>query len=66
MSGGDQAIRVNLDLDASADAIHGTLEHRDGRRERFWGWLDLMAAVERVTDNSSDDRNGQVDQGGSQ
>ena len=57
MSGGDQALRVNLDLDANADAIHGTLEHGDGRRERFWGWLDLMAAVERVTSNRQEERN---------
>jgi hypothetical protein len=55
MSTGDQPQRVNLDLEADPDAIHGTLEHRDGTRERFWGWFELMAALERVT-NRGDDR----------
>ena len=48
MTAGDQALRVTIELDANADAIHGILEHDGGRRERFWGWLDLMAAVERI------------------
>jgi len=54
MSAGDQAHRVNLDLDADPDVIHGVLEHGDGRRERFWGWLELMAALDRVTSASQE------------
>jgi hypothetical protein len=49
MSVGEPTHRVTLDLEADPDAIHGTLEHGDGTRERFWGWLELMAALERVT-----------------
>jgi hypothetical protein len=41
-----QPRRVILTLDDDPDAIHGTLEHADGTRERFWGWLDLMSALD--------------------
>jgi hypothetical protein len=49
MNAGNQAHRVNLELEPDPDAIHGTLQHGDGTRERFWGWLELMAALERAT-----------------
>jgi hypothetical protein len=49
MSAGGQPQRVGLELEAGPEAIHGTLEHGDGTREGFWGWLELMAALERVT-----------------
>jgi hypothetical protein len=48
MSAGDRAQRVTVELEVGPDAIHGTLDHGDGTRERFWGWLELMAAVERA------------------
>jgi hypothetical protein len=41
--------RVTLELDDDTDAIHGTLEHADGTRERFWGWLELMSALDPAT-----------------
>jgi len=47
MDSPDPPWRVTLELDADPDALHGTLEHPDGTRERFWGWLDLMSALER-------------------
>jgi hypothetical protein len=50
MTDGDPAQRIQLELETSSDAIHGTLEHGDGTRECFWGWLELMAALDRVTD----------------
>jgi hypothetical protein len=53
MSGGHQAQRVTLELELGPDAIHGTLEDGDGTRERFWGWLELMAAVERAAGATS-------------
>jgi hypothetical protein len=56
MSAGGQAQRVSLELEADPDAIHGTLEYGEGRRERFWGWPELMAALERVTSTSRDER----------
>jgi hypothetical protein len=48
MDSPDQPRRVTLELDDDLDAIHGTLEHIDGTRQRFWGWLDLMSAIERI------------------
>ena len=47
--------RVQLELDADPGAIHGTLEHGDGTRERFWGWLELMAALERAAGGRDDE-----------
>jgi hypothetical protein len=49
MSADEPPRRVSLELDTDPEAIHGTLEHPNGRRERFWGWLELMAALERAT-----------------
>ena len=59
MSAGDQAQRVSLELEAGPDAIRGTLEHGDGTRERFWGWLELMAALERVTTTARSSQEGE-------
>ena len=39
--------RVILELDRDPEAIHGTVEHADGTRESFWGWLELMSAIDR-------------------
>jgi hypothetical protein len=50
MSAADRARRVGLEIEAGPGAIHGTLEHGDGTRRRFWGWLELMAALERATE----------------
>jgi hypothetical protein len=61
MSAGDQAHRLNLELDADPDAIHGTREHGDGTRERFWGWLELMAALERATSRNQNQQDTQGD-----
>jgi hypothetical protein len=54
MDAGDQAQRLKLELDADPSAIRGTLEHADGTREPFWGWLELMAALERATTSDAD------------
>jgi hypothetical protein len=54
MPASDQARHVNLEISSDPDPIQGTIQHHDGTRERFWGWLDLMAALDRGT---SADRN---------
>jgi hypothetical protein len=51
MSADEPSRRVSLELSADTEAIHGTLQDGSGRREQFWGWLELMAAIERVTDS---------------
>jgi hypothetical protein len=56
-------MRLCLDLDAGPDPIHGTLEHGDGTRERFWGWLELMAALEHATGPPPDQRRDARDEG---
>jgi hypothetical protein len=55
MSAADDPHRASLELDPGPGTIHGTLEHGDGTRERFWGWLELMAALERLTQSSQED-----------
>jgi hypothetical protein len=54
MSAGNRPQRVMLELESCPDPIHGTLEHGDGTRERFWGWLELMAALQRLTTTAQD------------
>ena len=40
---------VSLDLEPDADPIAGTFTRGDGTIERFWGWLELMSTLERMT-----------------
>jgi hypothetical protein len=55
MAGQAPRHNVRLELEPDPDAIHGTVEHKDGTREPFWGWFELMAALERVTATGPDD-----------
>jgi hypothetical protein len=56
MSPGVQPRRVQLELEAAPDPIRGTLEHGDGTREHFHGWLELMAALERAAPDGASRR----------
>jgi len=40
--------RITLELEAGADPIRGSIEHADGSRQRFWGWLELIEELRRV------------------
>ena len=40
--------RITLELEAGVDPIRGLIEHPDGSREHFWGWLELMEELRRV------------------
>jgi hypothetical protein len=42
--------RIMLELEPGADPIRGSIEHPDGSRQPFWGWLELSAELRRVTD----------------
>lgn len=53
MDGNDDTHRVSLEFRAGPVAMQGTVEHRDGTLERFWGWLELMATLDRVADRGS-------------
>jgi hypothetical protein len=50
--------RLTLELVASGDPIHGSIEHADGRRQPFWGWLELIETRQRLanTDPGPDTR----------
>jgi hypothetical protein len=41
--------RITLELEAGTDPIRGSIEHADGSRQAFWGWLELSAELRRVT-----------------
>jgi hypothetical protein len=41
-------VHLELELDASADPVEGWLVVRGGDRERFTGWIQLAAALERI------------------
>jgi len=40
--------RITLELEPGADPIRGSIEHPDGSRQPFWGWLELSAELRRV------------------
>ena len=40
--------RITLELEAGADPIRGSIEHVDGTRQSFWGWLELIDELDRV------------------
>jgi hypothetical protein len=40
--------RVVIELTAGADPIRGSLEHADGSRRPFWGWLELIDELRRI------------------
>ena len=41
--------RITLELETGTDPIRGSIEHPDGSRKAFWGWLELSAELRRVT-----------------
>jgi len=40
--------RITLELEPGADPIRGSIEHPDGSRQPFWGWLELSAELRRL------------------
>jgi hypothetical protein len=53
-----EPLRLQLELDSLGDPIQGRIGHGDaGDRVAFSGWLELMAAIARLTGNhGSQDR----------
>jgi hypothetical protein len=39
---------LRLDLQVGTDPIRGYIEHPDGRRHPFWGWLELIELVNQL------------------
>ena len=44
--------RITVELEG-ADPIRGSIEQADGRREPFWGWLELIDVLRRVAADDS-------------
>jgi len=40
--------RITLELETGADPIRGSIEHPDGNRQLFWGWLELIEQLRRA------------------
>jgi hypothetical protein len=40
--------RIALELVAGGDPIQGSIEHADGSRQTFWGWLELIETLQRL------------------
>ena len=41
-------MRIILELESGADPIRGNIEHDDGTRHCFWGWLELIEELRRA------------------
>jgi len=40
--------RITVEFQLNTDPIRGSTEDADGRRQPFWGWLELIEALRRV------------------
>jgi hypothetical protein len=40
--------RITLEFQGGADPIRGSIEHPDGSRQPFWGWLELIEELQRI------------------
>jgi hypothetical protein len=45
--------RITLELAAGSDPIQGSIEHADGTRQAFWGWLELIETLRSLADSGS-------------
>jgi hypothetical protein len=43
--------RITLELIARSDPIQGSIEHADGSRQPFWGWLELIETLNRLANS---------------
>ena len=46
MTGASRTVSLRLDLQPDTEPISGCIEHPDGSRRPFWGWLELIAELE--------------------
>ena len=44
--------RITLELVAGGDPIQGSIEHADGSRQPFWGWLELLETLQRLANTT--------------
>jgi len=43
--------RITVEFQLGTDPIRGSTEDAGGRRQPFWGWLELIEALRRVAAN---------------
>lgn len=48
--------RITVELEAGANPIRGSIEYADGRRQEFWGWLELIDELGRLAANQPQSR----------
>ena len=41
-------VRLRLEVTADAQTVSGRLQDDDGHRLSFWGWLELMEALQQL------------------
>jgi hypothetical protein len=52
--------RISVEVETGADPIRGLIEHPDGSRRPFWGWLELIEALRRAADDQPEERQPQT------
>jgi hypothetical protein len=50
----EKSSRFTVELERGADPIRGSIEHPDGYRQPFWGWLELIEALQRAAADQSE------------
>jgi hypothetical protein len=50
----NKSSRFTVELERGADPIRGAIEHLDGTRQPFWGWLELIEALQRAAADQSE------------
>jgi hypothetical protein len=50
-----QTMELRIELAADANTVHGSLQEKDGYRLSFWGWLELMEALQQLVRPHNDD-----------
>jgi hypothetical protein len=50
----EKSSRFTVELETGADPIRGSIEHLDGSRQPFWGWLELIEALQRAAGDQSE------------
>jgi hypothetical protein len=54
-----QTVELRIELADDANTVHGSLQEKDGHRLSFWGWLELMEALQQLARPHDDtDRTG--------
>jgi hypothetical protein len=59
-----KTVQLLLRLTTDAQTVSGSLQGEDGHRLSFWGWLELMDALQRLVGGESNGKPGHPMPGG--